>query len=841
MKRFQSSRLISKFCLFLISIISLCGIMTLTPAHAQLFPGLTEELCMANAYLTEDNHHSLPQGALNCTANDVEITEVVNPSLAECTPGEIITFNADVKVRTNANERYDTTFYLPLTEQSPQTVSIELAQNPNDLDFAYYCSLLLPMASEASAGMTYADLDLDRCADITKKFGNDTYTLVQESITMLCIDKDDDGQADFHYCAAWDNKERLNCTEIRDPVPGQVPNTKSKCNCDTLNIPIFIKPTPPLMTKTIIGSDNAVEPTGVFKYEIVITNTSQKSDIFVQTVHDIVRSSTDGTVFANFDLTGTVDSSMGNLTLLTQHQEHTCDTVLADVPGLQLTPSIPTVRCFVMMQVDDDNLPTGTDELYQDFIRALVWDKNDANVGDDNCDPTRPASAGGPLNPTGASCSDVKTVKIKDVTPFIDIDKFSISAAGLNWTCMAGTVGLDGKCSGAVYIEEPGGDVTFKLVITNTSTADPLTVTSLTDLVSGDGSLDLLTNISANSCDDALPIQLAIAGQTGDDFTCQFVRDVSGGLITVHNTVTVVAAEKNGHSEGNTAMANDGEDVTITDVAPTVVLLKQVRALAGPNDQAFGATAAVFEPEGTVIYRFTVTNTSPSGESIRLLSLTDAVLSGSRVTQTDGGTCVFDGSVTIPISGSGNPYLCTINATVTGEPDTPLHNTAYVTITDEESNLNSNTSMATVTFKDIPADGELIVNLSATVFVTIKNTSTFEAIKLTKLTLKGNNIVSSSGTDYNIINGGYGSDFNNDGLTYPSCDQPSVSSFETIAANAAYRCAFTVELLTDTDVLANMLGHPASGGLLEIAIEDFDGGIVDSAQARIFVHLVPPN
>ena len=130
--------------------------MGTTPANANTYGGLTEELCMADAYLQKPGN-SLSKGALNCTANDVEITQVIPVNAdEECTPGQTFTFPADIYVKTNANERWDTTFYLPLTEESPQ---VEQGLNDN-------CSIVLPIP-DAEGGVANADLDGDLCSDIT--------------------------------------------------------------------------------------------------------------------------------------------------------------------------------------------------------------------------------------------------------------------------------------------------------------------------------------------------------------------------------------------------------------------------------------------------------------------------------------------------------------------------------------------------------------------------------------------------------------------------------------------------------------------------------------------------
>ncbi|WP_216820078.1 hypothetical protein, partial [Zoogloea sp. LCSB751] len=81
-----------------------------------------------------------------------EVSKVVpvNPN-QECTNGQVFTFNADVTIKTNASERYDTTFYLPRTSQSPQLVQ----------GGARNCSLVLPKASDAGENGQVAYVNLE--------------------------------------------------------------------------------------------------------------------------------------------------------------------------------------------------------------------------------------------------------------------------------------------------------------------------------------------------------------------------------------------------------------------------------------------------------------------------------------------------------------------------------------------------------------------------------------------------------------------------------------------------------------------------------------------------------
>ncbi|WP_105258731.1 MULTISPECIES: hypothetical protein [unclassified Pseudoalteromonas] len=810
MKRFNCKQLVRALGVALISTASLYGIST-TPAHAEevyndgIFGGLDRELCMADAYLKVPKN-SLPQDTLGCQANDVEITAVENPSVAECAEGDLVMFNADVTIRTNANERYDTTFYLPLTDQSPDDVSIELGagENPNSLVFPNYCSIVLPDAQYATAtGQTYAELDGDVCADITKAYGSDSYTLLQQPMTMLCQDNDDDGQADFHYCAAWDNQERDNCTLDGD-FPGQVPNTKSKCNCDTLNIPIFIKPEPPTITKTIVGDNFANEPEGTFKYKVEITSVSEKADVFVKEVYDEVSSTTDGTVSATFDLSTQVNTTIGNLTLLAQHADHTCDEAFASLP-VQLTPTSSSVDCIAVMRINDDDGPDdGTAELYQDYIRTLIWDKNDDVVGEPNCDPTA-------MPPVAGTCSGIVEVEIRDVDPEIDIKKFAIDGPGFE--CMGNSFDSDGACNNAVYIDEPGGDVTFKLIIKNLSTVDPLTITSLEDDV--DGSIDdLLTDLSGNTCDDQ-SLDLAIAGEVGDTLTCQFVRDVSGGLIAVTNTATVLAVESTDHSEGNSATDNDSETVNIVDVPPAVMFTKEVK-VAGADDSSYSDLAQVDEPGGDVVYRFTIENQSTSGEDITLLSLTDDQLDGPRSTS-GTNTCVLDGSQTIAV-GPANAYQCTIDAAVIGDAGEDLVNVAYVTITDGESNLNSLTDTATVEFLDVPLQITPQVAMKATIFVRLANGGV-DTVTVNGFELAGQAVAAGNGTaDFTILDdeASYEYDEFNSGFAF-------CGDVTSIAVGATAECAIPLRLLPGFNVQnINMISNS-----LTVNVTDGDTAAVD--------------
>jgi len=822
MKRYKSNRLVRALGVTLISTAGLYGLSSTVPTYADFFPQLTEEPCMGEA----------AGFGLNCSANDIRVgsvTDIKNtdgsPGPVECTLGGDAEFLADVTIVTTAKKRYDYAVWLPEGDWSPQ-----------DFSTTNTCSILIGEA-DGLPGEDLEDDPLDTCADISKPPGTHLYD--DQVITLNCQDADGDGKADFNYCTSWNQQAETSPSCDGTAANAPVPGAPSKCLCETFNIDVFIKPGPPTITKTLLSTSSANEPGGIFKYKLDITNTSTVSDIVITDVRDIVRSTTDAAVFANFDLTSAVDTTVGNLTLLGTHADNTCDTVLA-LP-LTLTPAAPTASCVLVMKIEDDDLPDdGTDEIYKDFIRLSVEDKNGSDVGDDTCDPT----ATPPVVVTGATCSGVVTVAIQDVDPDITIDKFAI--AGPGYACVGGTVDLDGKCSGTVYIDEPGGDVTFKLVITNTSTADPLTISSLEDLAET-VNIDVLALGADTTCDESLPINLAIGGS----FTCTFVRDVSGEPRTVTNTATVQAAESTGHSEGNTATDNDMESVTITDVAPTVALMKEVK-IAGDDDSTYAESVEVNEPGGDVVYRFTTTNTSPSGEAITLLSLTDLTLAGDRVTVDETSadtTCAFDGSVTIQF-GMANAYQCTIAAFVTGEPDSPLLNTAYVTVQDNEGNeVNSNTDSANVTFADLAPIFDAEFAFSTVVYVRISNGG-FEDATLTDMRIR-NQVIPASGftiveDGMRMINDGndrvydIAGDGEDAGDVFPPCELDTV-----IAASSAYQCHVKLELVPGFDSVinpenVNFSAQKSGVGGVKVTLEDPEGNAV-AAEVDLVVTSTEPS
>ncbi|MGY4027145.1 hypothetical protein ACW5WQ_14490 [Aeromonas rivuli] len=756
---------------------------------------LNKQVCMADAYIKAGGKglsNALGE-SLNCTANDVVITQVVpvNPA-QECTLGEVFTFNANVTVSANASERWDTTFYLPLNNTSPQLVQGAGAQN---------CSLVIPKPGEEGA----SQLDGDQCGDI-KKAGlvNGKYVLQNEPITMQCADADGDNRADFSYCAAWDNISRNNCTLAADPVVGQVPNNKSKCNCDSFNIAVFIKPKPPTLSKTLLGSDQGSEPEGTFKYELTMTKDSGPADLVVTSLHDIVRSSTDAAIFADFNLSSTTDVTVDTLTLLGTDADNTCDDLA--LPRT-LTTASPSLSCVLVMKVADEDLPDdGSPELYQDFIRANTQDIQGTPIGNSLCDMTD----ADPSNDSG-NCSGVVTVKMLNVDPVLKITKVPMSGPGLH------------KVGGAWFIDE-SGNVTYEVVITNNSPVDAVLLSSLVDTAIA----DLLSDNSGNpACSDGSGKTLA----KGDSFTCQYVTNVSIGQgDTYANTVTVAGKDNEERPAGDSAMA------AITLATPSIVLVKEVAAVTGNDLNAvagFAEEANVNEPGAKVVYRFTITNTNNvTQEALTLSDFSDDVLFASA-RASKSATQRSDECDFTTVVAYGAPYSCTLVADVTGNAtgEATLINTAQVKAkAPNDKEVASNEDMATVNFLNVPPAMAANFALKATVFIKVKNT-TFEDIHLTSLKLLGMTVEDGTligATGFLIRNAG--GEF---GVFVPgACPEPAYSL--TLAPDAEFSCAFSVEFapIYTPEQFNAFTADITSGDAVIIEFADEEGSTV-SADATV--------
>ncbi|MCG9729448.1 hypothetical protein L1D44_06240 [Shewanella sp. Isolate13] len=776
MKRFKCKRLIGALGIALISSTTLYSVTSLSTADAAAYDwlGMSEDptkFCMADAYLMKDGN-KLAQDSLNCTANDVEITRVTptDPN-AECNLGEVFTFNADVTVRTNANERWDTTFYLPLTEQSPQVVQGAGLRN---------CSMILPIPGDSGQAAD-VQLDGDQCGDITKALGPDEYVLTNEPITMLCADADGNNQADFTYCAAWDNIDRDNCTYEEDPYAGQIPNNKSKCNCDTFNIDVFIKPTPPVITKTLTSVSTRSEPGGTFSYTVSFTNPNAQTSLFIKSLSDEIDIGAEGGFDTSIDLWGSPVSVNPNVDGLYL----TATNCSMPANGGEILPSA-TYSCAFTVHIVDRDLPNDqSPELYDDLVMLSLEDKNgDAVVNGDSCSAISSSVA-------GDHCSNEVRVQITNLPPAITVT----------------------KTANPTEVLEPGANVEFTIEVQNDAAFwdSPLTLTVLDDTDFGD--------LLADEC-SAVSKTIALGGT----YTCKFTKFIGGDAGDKHSNTVSAKAIDDEHDE---AMGNDSAMVDIRDVPSSITLVKT----ANPTEVL--ETGDDPNNYSNVSYNFEFSVNAAGVDDVTFTSLTDipfGTLTGDCMVDSKNGSPITPTALNGFILQPGEYASCDIIKGLQGNAGDTHENTATIRGVDEDGQDVDASDNALVTFTPQAPDTDMAFATSMLVVLELTNAGV-EDVTLTELTVKGvtvahNNIHS----EFIILNAANGE---HAGVSYSPCAIGTVLGYNG-SGSEHYTCAFTIELkpgVENTDPITFL--SAGVDGIVAVVEDDEGSQIVNGVTVEV--------
>ncbi len=237
--------------------------------------------------------------------------------------------------------------------------------------------------------------------------------------------------------------------------------------------------------------------------------------------------------------------------------------------------------------------------------------------------------------------SDLATVTFTDVLPSITVT----------------------KTPSPTSVPETGGPVTFTVVITN-NTGEAVKVNSLSD--SDFGNLN-----GQGTC----VIGATIPGY--DTYTCTFTATVTGNATgpAHQNTATATASD----NDTNSTSASGTAIVTFTDVQPSISVTKTPSPTSVP------------ETGGSVVFTLVVTNNT--AEPVVLTTLTD-----SDYGNLDGqGSC----DVPAPIAGNGS-YTCSFTMFISGDFSGPSHqNTVSAAAADDETNIDTESGTAVVTFTDV--------------------------------------------------------------------------------------------------------------------------------------------
>jgi hypothetical protein len=219
---------------------------------------------------------------------------------------------------------------------------------------------------------------------------------------------------------------------------------------------------------------------------------------------------------------------------------------------------------------------------------------------------------------------------------------------------------------------EPGGDFTYNITVTNPSTIEAVTITSLTDSVYGDLS-------TRGTCTTAIGTVLAV---NGGSYSCSFTAPFSGnGGDALTDIATVIGED----DDGTEVTDSDDAVVTLTDVLPIISVDKTVRA-----------PASLPEPGGQFTFDVVVTNLS--AEPVTITTLTDNIY-GNIANQ---GTCTSAvGTVLTASPGPGNTYTCSFTGNFTGNSGASQTDIVTATAVDDDDNTATDDDDAVVTITNV--------------------------------------------------------------------------------------------------------------------------------------------
>lgn len=753
------------FSAMLIGAVGLYGLANSNPVNASFFPQLEEFACLAD-YSGKN---------LTCTANDIRVSEVTNvtnldgTTPVECVLGESVTFKADITIETTANERYGYGVWLPEGQWSARD------RNPDNT-----CSVLIGQTDGPGI-----DLDGDVCADISKAGDNSpVHVYENEVITLFCRDDDQSGQAEFNYCASWNQQEYGICSGT-EPTPAGSP---SKCRCESFDIDVFIKPDPPAMTKTLVSSDTSSEPGGEYTFELSFTNQAGSS-IFLDSLTDHVDVRDEGGLYEySIDLWGsttTVDSTTTDGVYLT---DSNC---VQPANGGEIPPTNAYGCQFTVHIVDRDLPDTQAPQIYDDVILAYFLDEKGSPVTNGE---TCPTGVGGS---DGQFCTNVQTVQVTNLAPAISVTKTTDKSE----------------------VKEPGESVLFTIEVTNTKPVgehwdDPIQLYSLVDSDFGD--LD-----GKGSCDLSSP-DASLSPQAS--YTCSFSEFIGGDYPTDPHMNTVTAMARDNENDDATAMAT--ASVNIVDVPSNITLVKTA------GDAADGDTYEVPETGDSantepVDFTFVFSVDGNSVDNVTFDKLEDLV-DGLTTDLTEA--CLIDfakGMVVDPpaplIDGytlaPGESASCTVTLELTGNASDLYTNLATIFGTDDDNEAKQASDPADVLFVDVPLQITPKFALKARVFVSIPNNG-IDNFDITSLTLKSLNLVDGAGIadQFKVL------DESASGYNYGTSTSLPFCQVGTVLVGDTYECAFTIKFFSGFTGQGDVAQFFSGADGLVAEFDDGDGG-----------------
>jgi hypothetical protein len=432
---------------------------------------------------------------LTCTANDVTLSSAKNIDII--TGGECKIENGVRVCRCfpGGTVTFTADFEMDLTADTRYDIGFYIAtdSDPNG-DGALTGQCTATAATATNAPVTFKQLDAapDACGDITGPLGTEfNPQFVKAQISTQCTGVPG-GKLELPFCTTW-----------RQPGSNQVclgtgngtttndvfPGSPSKCNCGTLVLDIFTEQATITITKTAL-TPSVPETGGSATYSVSVKNNAAVASVTLDSLLDNVYG----------DITQ-VQGAVTATTCVPDNNPATCQVGDGAIPGSGAIAAGATCSCTFTADVPPGNFPGS----FTDVVTA---------------------------SGTDSFANPVPPVHDDAVVPYTDVSSApTLTKTASNTACRV--------------------DVTYDVVVTNTSTntpggGDTLTLNTLTDDVYGNIT-QVQGNVVSTTCGQSpgpgtLPAVIAVGG----NYSCQFVGRISTCNTTVHDTVTGATVDQDG-------------------------------------------------------------------------------------------------------------------------------------------------------------------------------------------------------------------------------------------------------------------------------------------------------
>lgn len=253
------------------------------------------EICMQRVFGAPVNKSNM----LNCTANDIRLSEAIDWYPKSCIRGSTFDLTATFTTVVTANARYDAAFYFRIDGEG--------TARGDGKDAAGTCSLSALTFPPSPA----LNLDADLCGDLNAG----TYDLTFTIPDVVCAAAPGTDELRLPNCTSWHSNQGTACeasalhsVALADMDAAATldfdPDTKSKCVCDdNFTVPVVVEAAKIAVVKTATP-DQVPESGGWVTYTIVIDNASEMEPVYVDSVIDNVY----GDLGANEVVDGVVDN-----------------------------------------------------------------------------------------------------------------------------------------------------------------------------------------------------------------------------------------------------------------------------------------------------------------------------------------------------------------------------------------------------------------------------------------------------------------------------------------------------------------------------------------------------